>query len=116
MNKIIQQIELIKIKTRKETGSFKYDFAYDECIEIYNRLSPWGVRWAKKGAKEKQAKVQKKSWEKFIKSLPPEDLKVFYKKRGIKISKAKQIPKENYIVENKPRIWKNKRTSKYVNI
>ena len=33
------KIDELKKQTRKETGSFKYDFAYDECRElIYNEL------------------------------------------------------------------------------
>lgn len=31
---IIQRINDLKVQTQKETGSFKYDFCYDECIEI----------------------------------------------------------------------------------
>jgi hypothetical protein len=34
MDNLIKKIQEAKEKTQKETGSFKYDFAYDECLEI----------------------------------------------------------------------------------
>ena len=33
-NKLIKKIEQAREETQKETGSFKYDFAYNEIIEI----------------------------------------------------------------------------------
>lgn len=35
---IIKAIEELKDTTRKQTGAFKYDFCYDDCIEIINKL------------------------------------------------------------------------------
>ena len=32
-NKLIKKIEILKEETQEDTGSFKYDFAYDEVIE-----------------------------------------------------------------------------------
>ena len=32
-----QQVNLLKEKTRKETGAFKYDFAYDEVLELLKK-------------------------------------------------------------------------------
>jgi len=29
-----EQMESLKEKTQTETGSYKYDFAYDECIAL----------------------------------------------------------------------------------
>ena len=34
----IKRIEKAKDKTRKETGAFKYDFAYDECLKIIKKI------------------------------------------------------------------------------
>jgi len=34
LRSVIQRINDLKVQTQKETGSFKYDFCYDECIEI----------------------------------------------------------------------------------
>jgi len=36
-NKLIEKIEQAREKTQKETGSFKYDFAYNEIIEIIKK-------------------------------------------------------------------------------
>lgn len=36
LENIIKKIKLIAETTREETGSFKYDVCYDECIEIIN--------------------------------------------------------------------------------
>ena len=33
-NKLIKKIEQAREETQKETGAFKYDFAYNEIIEI----------------------------------------------------------------------------------
>jgi hypothetical protein len=37
IEEIVIEIEKAKDKTRKETGAFKYDFCYDECIDIINQ-------------------------------------------------------------------------------
>ena len=34
---LIKKIEKLKIKVQKETGSFKYDWCYDECIDAIHR-------------------------------------------------------------------------------
>ena len=36
LKRITEDIERAKDKTRKETGAFKYDACYDECIKIIN--------------------------------------------------------------------------------
>lgn len=35
---LIEQVEILKEETREETGSFKYDFIYDEVIELIKKL------------------------------------------------------------------------------
>jgi len=37
---LIEKIEEAKEATQKETGSFKYDFAYEECISIIKNERP----------------------------------------------------------------------------
>ena len=37
-DKYLKGIENLKQKTRKETGAFKYDFAYDEVIDLINNI------------------------------------------------------------------------------
>lgn len=87
MNKITQHIEQLKIKTRKETGSYKYDFAYDECIEVVNNNMPINVRW-KKATKEdriKTGQIVKNNLSKFIANLSEDDLKEYHAKRLAKV-------------------------------
>ena len=99
MNKITQHIEQLKIKTRKETGSFKYDFAYDECIKAVNELSPWTTRWRKANeeARKKQGQIGKNNLKKFLANLSPDELQEFHKKRLAKTHKTRYENNTNKI-------------------
>lgn len=41
INEAIKQIEEVKDVIRKQTGAFKYDDCYDDCIKILNKLKKY---------------------------------------------------------------------------